>query len=444
LGCLSKAIESFHTPTAPLSAHFGIESRAKKSLNCPWEYRRRGCIVACFRYIFIDSDSYGKKAELDWETEGNPIDAVLTFEELELWLRKKGIDPENLPDCQPDRRSITAELFPLKQGILKSAGLADGLERQYISVTGIDECTETLRDLASGLIQPAFVEAMACPGGCVGGPAMGNTLGTNARRERLFHFAQTTAPREGAAALPQVFLGKQHQAAGHNEVMPTEEQIREVLRLTGKNSPEDEANCGGCGYPSCREKALAVLRGMAEPEMCIPYMRQKAESFANAIVDTTLNAIVVVDYNMVIQEFNPAADLLFNRKMVPAKGKLLSAFIDPADFIKVRETQKALSDQQRAYEQYNHLVTRQMIYPLPEYGVIIGVINDVTTEEVRKVKYENMRRAALDRAGRVVREQMRVVQNVAGLLGESTAETKATLMELLEIMEEGEGRRDEV
>jgi iron only hydrogenase large subunit-like protein len=401
---------------------------------------KRGPLV---KVVFV-GPCYGKKAEPDWEAATNPIDAVLTFEELEQWFKEKGIDPESLTDCQPDCGSANAGLFPLQQGVLKSAGLADGLEQHIISVSGIDQCTETFRDLAAGLIKPVFIEAMACPGGCIGGPAMSNTLGINARRERLFHFAQTPAQRGGTTGYPQVSLGKKHQPAGHNEQLPTEEQIRAVLRLTGKNTPEDEANCGGCGYPSCREKALAVLRGMAEPEMCIPYMRQKAESFANAIVDTTLNAIIVVDQNMVIQEFNPTADRLFNRKQVPAKGKPLRAFVDPADFIKVWEKQEVLVDQLRTYEQYNSLVTRQIIYPLPKYGVIIGIINDVTAEEARKVKYENMRHAALDRAGRVVREQMRVVQNVAGLLGESTAETKATLMELIEIMEEGEASRDEV
>jgi iron only hydrogenase large subunit-like protein/uncharacterized Fe-S cluster-containing protein len=396
------------------------------------------------KVVFI-GPCFGKKAEPDWSSSDNQIDAVLTFEELEPWFNAKGIKPEDLTDCQPDRRSASAELFPLRQGVLKSAGLCDGLEQQIISVTGVEACSETFRDLANGLIKPVFVEAMACPGGCIGGPAIGNSLGINARRERLFNFAQVFPPQE----LPDrtasgVVLSKKHQPAGCNKDLPTEAQIKAILRLTGKNTPEDETNCGGCGYSSCREKALAVYRGLAEVEMCIPYMKQRAESFSNAIVDTTLNAIVVVDQNMVIQqEFNPAANLMFNRNNIPSKGKSLSAFIDPVDFVTVWETQTAVVDQLKTYEQYN-IVTRQIIYPLPKYGVVIGIINDVTAEEERKAKYENMRREALDRADRVVREQMRVVQNVAGLLGESTAETKATLMELIEIMNEDEASQDEI
>jgi iron only hydrogenase large subunit-like protein/uncharacterized Fe-S cluster-containing protein len=389
------------------------------------------------KVVFI-GPCFGKKVEPDWEDPANPMAAVLTFEELEPWLKEKGIDPESLVDCQPDRRSAVAGLFPLQQGVLKTAGLADGLDRDTIAVTGIEACSETFRDLSAGLIKPVFVEAMACPGGCIGGPALGNDLGIHARRERLFRFALTQTPLKSSLNLPQVDLGKTHRPAECRIDLPTEEQLRAILRLTGKNTPEDETNCGGCGYSSCREKALAVYRGMAEPEMCIPYMKERAESFSNTIVDTTLNAIIVVDQNLVIQAFNPAAHLMFNRKNLTAKGALLSAFIDPTDFIKVWETQEVMVDQLRAYEQYNNLVTRQIIYPLPKYGVMIGIFNDITAEEGNKAKYENMRHEALERAARVVREQMRVVQNVAGLLGESTAETKATLLELIEIMNEGE------
>ncbi|TCL63800.1 iron only hydrogenase large subunit-like protein [Hydrogenispora ethanolica] len=388
------------------------------------------------KVVFI-GPCLAKKAEPNFEDPHNPIDAVLTFEELESWLQAKEIFPEVLADQRPDRASARAGVFPLKQGILKVAGIADGLEQEFLSVTGVEECIDTFRDLEDGLIAPRFIEAMACKGGCIGGPALGNALGVNARRQRLFQFVKTAAGSGCQTDLPYALLRREHVPVQQTGYVPNEMEIREVLRLTGKNKPEDETNCGGCGYSSCREKAIAVLQGMAEPEMCIPYMKEKAESFANAIVDTTLNAIIVVDKDLIVQDMNPAAERLFNRKYIPSKGKPLSVFIDPSDFAKVWETQDILVDHLRTYEQYG-LATRQIIYPLPKYGVIIGIIANITAEEQRKAKHDNMRREALERASRVIRDQMRVVQNVAGLLGESTAETKATLLELMEIMDESE------
>ncbi|HEX2952914.1 MAG TPA: [Fe-Fe] hydrogenase large subunit C-terminal domain-containing protein [Bacillota bacterium] len=377
-----------------------------------------------------------KKAEPNGSDLENPIDAVLTFEELESWLKTKQIEGELLPDREPDRRSAYAGVFPLKQGVLKTAGLNDGLDREILSITGIEECLETFQDLELGFIKPRFIEAMACKGGCIGGPAMGNSLGVSARRERLFHFSQAPCAGEAQNTLPDAKLRKKYQPVIRTRPLPTEENIQEILRMTGKNSPEDETNCGGCGYPSCREKAVAVFQGLAELEMCIPYMKERAESFSNAIVDTTLNAIIVVDKAMVIQEFNPSAHGLFNPKNIPTKGTPLEVFFDPCDFQKVWETQEVVV-QIKKYEDYG-LITRQIIYPLSKYGVVIGIIADITSEEKWKSSNNTIRSEALDRASRVIREQMRVVQNVAGLLGESTANTKATLLELIEIMNESE------
>lgn len=209
--------------------------------------------------------------------------------------------------------------------------------------------------------------------------------------------------------------------------------------MTGKTSPEDETNCGGCGYPSCRDKAIAVYNGLANPEMCIPYMREKAESLSHAVVDSTLNGIIIVDKDMIIQDFNPAANRMFNRRDIKAKGKPLSTFIDPGDYIDVWENQEMITDNCKQYPQYE-LITRETIYPLPKYGVVIGIITDVTEEEKTRAEIDNMRQEALDRASQVIKEQMRVAQEIAGLLGESTADTKATLLELKEIIGQREAK----
>ncbi|NPV81139.1 MAG: 4Fe-4S binding protein [Firmicutes bacterium] len=393
------------------------------------------------RVVFV-GPCFAKKAEPGLGDAEDALDAVITFEELLGYFSLNGIAPETLEDVYPDRISTHARTYPLRYGILKASGL-EGIPYDDMPViSGVEECMETFKDMEEGHLSPRFVEAFGCAGGCIGGPAMANNLGISARQKRLLKFSReidSAAKAQEVHMIPQVSLSREHSATPLDEAMPTEEEIRKILALTGKFSPEDEKNCGGCGYSTCREKAIAVYRGLAEPEMCVTHMREKAESLSNIVVDTSLNAIIVVDKDMVIQEFNQAANRMFNRKKIPPKGKHLSAFIDPTDFKKVWDEQKIMVNLRKQYEQYG-LVTRQMLYPLPKYGVVIGVITDISSEEAQEQELANMRREALTRASKVIREQMRIAQEIAGLLGESTADTKATLLELIEIMERSEGK----
>ncbi len=378
--------------------------------------------------VFI-GPCFAKKAEAQSETM---LDAVLTFEELFEFFEISGIDPDNLGDRFPDQVSARARSFPLKEGTLKAAGLNDQFALDILSVSGLDECMETLDDLAKGLIRPRFIEALACKGGCVGGPALGSGNGFAAGRERIFRYTglNLEAAQDNNEPPP---LQRSHGPSYLRHVPPTEAEIREILLLTGKEKPEDETNCGGCGYASCREKAIAVFQGLAEPEMCVPYMKNKAESFSNTIVESTLNAIIVVNQDLVIQKSNPAAIRMFKLPKNGAVGNPLSRYLNSTDFQNVLSTQKIFAGL-RSYPEYT-ISTRQMIYPVPKYGIVIGIITDITMEETRKAKFDKMRREAFDRASKVIHEQMRTAQEIAGLLGESTAETKATLLELMEIMD---------
>ena len=389
------------------------------------------------KVVFV-GPCFAKKAERELEHAHPFIDVVLTFEELNSFLMEKNIEPEKLEEQYPDEFSREIRTFPLKQGILKAAGISDTLSAEVISVSGVEECMEIFAALSKDQIKPKFIEALACRGGCIGGPAMDNKLTLPVRKARLYHFSN--APKfegEEESREIKINLYRKHTISEFKEETPTEEEIRKVLALTGKFTPEDETNCGGCGYSSCREKAEAVCRGLAELEMCIPYMKNKAQSFSNAVVESTDNGIIVVDKDLIIQEFNPAADRMFNLEERMAKGSKLDKFISAANFRKVWRTQKACTCQ-KSYKKFD-LITRQTIYPLAKYGVVIGIITDVTAEEKRKSKFDSMRQEALTRASRVIREQMRIAQEIAGLLGESTSETKATLLELIEIMQEQEG-----
>lgn len=370
------------------------------------------------------------------------VDAVLTFEELLALFAAAGIDPESLPDQQPNGTAVAIRTFPLKQGTLKAAGIEDTLAADVLSVCGIEECMETFIALSQGQIQPRFIEALACRGGCINGPAMDQNLTLQVRKARLFDLASAAKQDQAAPdnTLP-VDLGRQHVAAAYHEDEPDEEAIQKVLALTGKFTPADETNCGGCGYGSCREKAKAVCLGLAEPEMCIPYMKNKAQSLSNAVVEITDNGIIIVDRDLIIQEYNPAADQMFNLEKRNAKGRPLDELMNAANFRRAWRTQQPRTYRKK-FKDLN-LVTHQTLYPIAKYGVVIGIFTDVTAEEKRRAEIYNMRQEALSRASRVIKEQMRIAQEIAGLLGESTSETKATLLELIQIMQEQEGNEND-
>lgn len=381
------------------------------------------------KVVFI-GPCYGKKAEA--LQDGSDVDVVLTFEELIDYFFRRELDLYQLGECLPDRIASEARFFPVPQGIIKTAGISQELSTETVSVSGIDECIELLDDLAHDLIHPRFIEALACKGGCTGGPAIGTGSGVAARREQLLKYAfGKPNPDSIPTVQPWIDLTRQHMSRCEVSKLPTEKELQEILALTGKNTLDDETNCGGCGYSSCREKAIAVFQGLAEPEMCIPFMKNKAESFSNAIVDTTLNAIIVVDQQLTIQKSNPAALRMFGIPCHDGKGDPLHRYLDVSDFQKVLETQKVLVSQKN----YAGIPTRQIIYPLPKYGVVIGIFSDMTQEEARKAKFDKMKREAFERASKVIHEQMRTAQEIAGLLGESTSETKATLLELMQLME---------
>jgi len=171
--------------------------------------------------------------------------------------------------------------------------------------------------------------------------------------------------------------------------------------------------------------------------MCIPYMKSKAESLSDIIVESSHNAIIVVDNDLIIQEFNPVANEMFNKKGRSPVGEPLSRFIDPELFEKVLKENTGIKHRKVSYEEYD-LVTDQTIFPLEEYGVVIGIFTDQTEQERQKEEMREMKELAADKAADVVHKQMEIVQEIAGLLGETTVETKSALYELTELIQEGD------
>jgi PAS domain S-box-containing protein len=394
---------------------------------------------ADLKVVFV-GPCIGKKDEYSWTQLQGSIDAVLTFQELTALLREEGIDLTSTVTGTFDHVGGMARVFPTPGGLAKTARLStDLLAEEILAIDGLEAVIDFLdrfEDVKSSL---RLVELLACQGGCLMGPGLESNLGLYTRRERLLHYTRSSklVPDENQPRSPSFAISTVYTKRKLDKPAPTEEAIREVLSKTGKTKPEDELNCGACGYNSCREKAIAVLEGMAEIDMCIPYMRMKAESRASLICNLTPNAIFVVDRDLQIIEVNPAAEEKFLCQQEQVVGENLGILLDPIYFEQALAT-KELVTGEVAYPAYG-IVTWQAIFYVETEAVLIGIFVDITKEHEQREKLALMKGETLTKAQEVIDKQMRVAQEIAGLLGETTAETKVLLTKLIKMIKKEDG-----
>lgn len=381
-----------------------------------------------------------KKVEIHDE-ENFGIDAALTFEELKTWLSDEKINPalEKINERE-NSFSDDANFYPIPGGSFKTIEpYIKDKWRYFINADGLENCKELLEELKKGLFAGTWIEMNACHGSCSNGPAIGETKeGPYKRMERIKKFAvDNGASKEEFSFLDSetsdLNLEKHYKALPVEMKMPSETEIRRILGEIGKYRPEHELNCGVCGYNSCREKAIAVYNGMAETYMCMPYMRTRAESISNLIIENTPNAIIVVDVDMKIQAFNKAAEDLLNAKGVEVNGKPIGELFDDRDFRHVSKTRGHIINKKVELPEYG-LITLQNIFYLLGHSLIIGIINDVTDQEKTKEKSIKLKRKTVDTAQEVIEKQMRVAQEIASVLGETTAETKVLLNKIKQLL----------
>lgn len=353
------------------------------------------------------------------------VDAALTFDELSDWLRAESITLEQKTDANEKSR---ARFFPTTGGILKTMDL-DAEGYTYLAVDGVNSCIAALRDIEGGKIHKCFIEMSACKGSCIGGPAMevrsavGGTLAVAnyAGKEDFETAGQDT--NELRKLFTPIELKTQQ---------PTETEIASILRQMGKFKPADELNCGSCGYNTCREKAVAIYNGKSEISMCLPFLKDKAESFSDNIVNNTPNGLIVVNENLEVQQINNAARKIMNiRSASDVLGDQVIRIMDPKPFIEVMDSGKDLRDVRTYLAEYKKFVKFTIVHD-HEYHILICIMRDETMEQTERQKKENISRQTVEIADKVVDKQMRIVQEIASLLGETAAETKIALTKLKE------------
>ncbi len=355
------------------------------------------------------------------------VDAVLTFEELTEWLKDANIDLVPEPDTNEKSR---ARFFPTTGGILKTmAQSAPGYT--YLAIDGVENCIAALREIEQGNVHHCFIEMSACVGSCVGGPVM-----EKYHRSPVIDY-QSVATYAGKEDFEvrqpdSMEIKKQFEPIERRYGTPSESEIKEILKKMGKNRPEDELNCGSCGYDTCREKAIAIYHGKAEISMCLPYLKEKAESFSDCIVSNTPNALIVVNDALEVQQINPAARKILNiRYASDVLGDQVVRILDPKPFLEVLESKRSIRNRRTFLAEYNRYVEETVIYDAT-YHMLLCIMRDVTEEEKEHEKRENLRNQTVETADKVVDKQMRIVQEIASLLGETAAETKIALTKLKE------------
>ena len=355
------------------------------------------------------------------------VDAVLTFEELTDWLTEEKIAlRQERAACDESR----ARFFPTTGGVLKTMD-REKSDYQYLAIDGAENCIEALKDIENGKIHHCFLELSTCAGSCVGGPVM------EKRRHSPVHdylsVAEYAGKRDFEVNQPEsIDLRKPFVYMPHHAAQPSERELTDILHQMGKMKPSDELNCGSCGYNTCREKAVAIYQGKASITMCLPFLKEKAESFSDNIVNNTPNGLIVLNEDLEVQQINQAALKIINlRAASDVLGDQVVRVLDPALFMQVLRTGRDVRAQHVYLAEYKRHVEQTIIHDR-DYHLLICILRDVTEQENDREKKESISRQTVEIADKVVDKQMRIVQEIASLLGETAAETKIALTKLKE------------
>lgn len=392
------------------------------------------------KVVFLGPCIAKKQEAIGDERVFGAVDAILTFEELAIWLEEAGIDihacedkPMGNPDPQVNR------MYPISGGVIQSVAAEEEDDTYHkVYVDGLANCMEMLECLKRGELAHCFIEANVCEGGCAKGPASArwNTSYVKAKvkiENEVSYKAARELPDMGTEELAKTFYDNHL-----SDIMPSEEKIREILKSTGKYSKEDELNCGACGYPTCRDKAIAVFQNKAELSMCMPYALTQAESMSNVVMDVTPNMIFIIDSNMRIMECNKKAQELLGVGREEAVQRYIFEFIEAEDIEETLRTKEPVIHKKVQLE-HGRITAEETIVYIENLDSVLVTFQDVTREEKIKEQHYNLKVETVEMAQRVIEKQMMVAQEIAGLLGETTAETKVTLTKLRDsILNEGE------
>ena len=365
------------------------------------------------------------------EGDNSPyVDAVLNFDELEAWFAEENII---LPyeHVDPESEGALARLYPATGGVLKATARVKGYRR--IAIDGIDNCRRVFDEIENSEFGKVFIEMSACEGSCVNGPCIRD------HAERRLKGAMRVDTFSGNGEKPfqidhKPELRTTYSFDGGHKKQFGSEAIREMLFKMGKTSPEKELNCGSCGYPTCRDKAIAILEGKAKIEMCLPFLKEKAESFSDTIIHNTPTAIIVMDEDLVVQQINPSAVSMFKLKDgSDILRQPVVRILNPQPYLDIVNAALTNKHERHYLADYGLFIDETILYDR-QYHIIITLIHDVTEHERLRSQGSELKQQTVEITNKVIEKQMRIVQEIASLLGETTAETQIALTKLKDAM----------
>lgn len=356
------------------------------------------------------------------------VDAVLTFEELTEWLDRENIVLEKNVDTEEYSK---ARFFPTTGGILKTMA-KDRKDYDYLAIDGVENCISAIKDILSGKVHKCFIEMSACIGSCVGGPVMEKFHRSSIVKDYIA-VSKYAGDKDFVVSQPAARDMKKNFSVIEQRLQkPSEEEIKNILYQMGKTKPSQELNCGSCGYNTCREKAIAIYQGKAEISMCLPYLKEKAESFSDTIVNNSPNGLIVLNEKLEVQQINNAARKLMNiRSASDVLGDQVVRILDPEIFNRVLRTGRDVRSEQVYLADYCRFIEESVVYDRDSH-LLVAIMRDITEEKAEREKKEKISSQTIEVADKVVDKQMRIVQEIASLLGETAAETKIALTKLKE------------
>lgn len=368
------------------------------------------------------------------------VEVAITFKDLKNWLEKEKIVPEQLT-ASPDDHFVPwtagqGQLYPLEGGMLP--GIREE-KRKVVKMAFSD--LGNIKDVIKNLSlqrehDSIFLELLACKGGCINGPAKLSPTSLAIKRYNIQN-RQATSPEGKADDLSQLDIQNHFQAESCANPPHSEEEIKQALAAVGKTCPEDELNCSGCGYDSCRDFALAMLEGRAEENMCVSYMRKIAHDKATVLLQKIPAGVLLVDQELKISDMNSFCANLLGEEVnmiyeaAPGlPGVALDRICPFADLFRtVLTTGKELKERQIREEDKIWLLS---IYNIQPHRLVFGLLKDLREPYVHQ---EWM----LEQTREVIRQYMSTVQQVACLLGENAAYTDTTLRSVMAATEEKMG-----
>ncbi len=380
------------------------------------------------RVVFL-SPCIAKYKEIEDARFAGAIDACVSMQEIVQWV-KDDLKEEEQSEWSEFEGSIS-RVYPTAGGVIRT--LPDNDNYEFLPVDGIERVRVMLESIRSGELEGCLLEVNSCRGACLAGPLLSHFTHAEFAGQRRINKVARDLPRVTDGELPVDMKAVWKDDSSHHP-KHSEEEIRKQMIAMGKTSPMKIHDCGACGYETCRLKAIAVLDGKADPKVCLPEALEAAQSLSNVVLDNTPNAIIVVDNELRIRDMNRSGKKILGFDMVNPSGMPLEGIL-PNDALldTIRNVGRKTAYFHCYYDMYDKLFEHAIVN-VPNQNLKVIILMDRTQETLQEIAMANMRTETIEVTQQVINEQMRTVQEIASMLGETTAKSKVALLKLQKVI----------